>query len=83
MADRKKETKKEDIERYSFSAFCHANEIYQADLARMLGIDKQQINNWKRSQISYLVEHNKTTGDVKIIRAEKVVKSCVMEVVKA
>ena len=35
--------------------------------------DRQQIYNYIKSNRDYIVEHNKSTGDVRIIRAETVV----------
>ena len=63
-----------EVVRSTIGEFCKQNETYRAELARRLGVVKQQLSNWQRS--GCLVEHDIKTGDVKIIRAEKVIGNC-------
>lgn len=76
-------TEKTNIKRYDdFDVFCHANQIRKADLARMLGVQRQRINNIKNAAYDYVIEHNTKTNDVKIIRAESIIKECKLQKVE-
>ena len=72
MATDKTDT--ETVIRSTIGEFCVRANTFRSELARRLGVKKQQISNWQLSDC--LVEHNTETGEVKIIRAEKVLSKC-------
>lgn len=65
----------------SIKEFCARAGIYKAELGRRLGVEKQQVSNWEN--VGYFVRYNNVTGDVEIIRSEKLIKKCVCKEVIA
>lgn len=65
----------------SIAEFCKRAGIYKAELARRMDVEKQQVSNWEK--VDYFVRYNTETGDVQVIRAEKLIKKCICKEVIA
>ncbi len=67
MANKKK--------RYGLNEFFDIHGAKRKDICESMGMKTQQLNNWIRSDINYFFEHDEATGELKIIKAEEVMKS--------
>lgn len=57
----------------SIEDFCTSQGIGPSELARMAGVQKMTINNYKSvTKANHIIRHNAKTGDFKIIRTETV-----------
>lgn len=60
-------------------AFFDSNpHIRRSDMARMMGINRQQFTNWRYNK-NYYVEYNIKTHDIKIIDPAVVISECKIE----
>jgi hypothetical protein len=65
-----------DKTRLPVAEFFELYDVKRSDIAEELGVLRQQITNWQSSNTDYLIEYYPASGEIKVIKPEEIVKSC-------